>query len=48
VTATRPVIRIARPGDASGIVRVEAETWRHAYESGQALRLAVEARNLKL
>ncbi|PPR72682.1 MAG: hypothetical protein CFH03_01321 [Alphaproteobacteria bacterium MarineAlpha3_Bin2] len=29
--AIRPVIRIARPGDASGIARVERETWRDAY-----------------
>ncbi len=31
MTAIRPVIRVARPGDASGIARVETETWRDAY-----------------
>jgi len=31
VTAIRPVIRVARPGDAPGIARVETETWRDAY-----------------
>ena len=31
MTAIRPVIRIARPGDAPGIARVETETWRDAY-----------------
>ncbi len=31
MTAIRPVIRIARQGDASGIARVETETWRDAY-----------------
>ena len=31
MTAIRPVIRVARPGDASDIARVEIETWRDAY-----------------
>ncbi len=31
MTAIHPVIRVARPGDASGIARVETETWRDAY-----------------
>ena len=31
MTAIRPVIRVARPGDASGIARLETETWRDAY-----------------
>ncbi len=31
MTAIRPVIRVARPGDASGIARVETETWRDTY-----------------
>ncbi len=31
MTTIRPVIRVARPGDASGIARVEIETWRDAY-----------------
>ncbi len=31
MTTIRPVIRVARPGDASGIARVETETWRDAY-----------------
>ncbi len=30
-TAIRPVIRVARPGDASCIALVETETWRDAY-----------------
>ena len=31
MTAIRPVIRVARPGDASGIAQVETETWRDTY-----------------
>ena len=31
MTAIRPVIRVAQPGDASGIAWVETETWRDTY-----------------